>query len=141
MLSAVTKAVVAEFEQEPVIAVFTERPTQDAPKKYLFVHHINFEQNPDMGNAANRFYFFDIRFHPDDKTSTEYRNFAKVTERLAECLLYVETDDQPAKATSMRSEIQDGVLHFFVDYPIRVRYRLPEQPKMEELDIRENVKE
>lgn len=141
MLSAITKAIVAEFQQEPVIAVFTERPTQNAPNEYLFVHQINFEQTPDMGNASNRFYFFDIRYHPDTKTGTEYRTVTRVTERLAECLLYVETDDQLAKASSMRSEIQDGVLHFFVDYPVRVRYQLPEQPKMEDIDIKENVKE
>lgn len=138
MLSAVTKAVVGRFGRD---MVYPERPQQGAPKEYLFVHQINREQAPDNGLFHNRFYFFDIRYHPDDKKKTSYRRFTEITEELSEILLYVETDDQPVKASSMRSEIVDGVLHFFVDYPVRVYFYTDPIPDMETLDIGEHLKE
>lgn len=139
MLSAVTQAVSAHFGKQ--LLVINERPAQNAPTEYLFIHQINREQTPDNGPFHNRFYFFDIRFHPDDKKKSQYHRFAEVAEELTECLLYVDTDDQPVKASSMRSEIQDGVLHFFVDYPVRVIAPVPTDPKMHELDIDEKLKE
>ena len=137
MLSAVTKAVVAKFGGDMVLV---ERPTQNAPGAYLFVHQLNRDQNPDNGPFHNRHYFFDIRYHPDDRTGTEHRNFTIIEEKLTDALAYISTDDQLAKASSMRSEIQNGVLHFFVDYPIRVMLQKEFVPDMEELDINENIK-
>jgi hypothetical protein len=139
MLSAVTKELTGYYGDN--LAVYNERPAQNAPMEYLFVHQLNREQTPDNGRFHNRFYFFDIRFHPDDKMKTQYHRFVEIVEELTEYLTYVATDDQPVKASSMRSEVQDGVLHFFVDYPVRVMLDLPRDPVMEDLDIKENLKE
>ena len=136
MLSAITKALVDKFGSGMIMA---ERPTQNTPGEYLFVHQINREQTPDNGPFHNRFYFFDIRFHPDDKTGTAYRRFTVIEEELTEALLYVKTDDQPVKARSMRSEIQNGVLHFFVDYPVRVLLPAEPIPDMKTYDLNENL--
>ena len=138
MLPAVTKAVSGSI---PNIAVYNERPTQNAPKEYLFVSQINREQTPDNGRFFNRFYFFDIRYHPNDKVMTQYKRFTQIIEELTEALTYIETEDQPVKASTMRSEIQDGVLHFFVDYPVRVIRQKAPVPNMEELELEENIKE
>ena len=139
MLSAVTKALADHFGGE--IAVANETVIQDVPGEYLFASQINSEQKPSNWRFHDRFYFFDIRFHPDAKTQTQNKRMAEIAERLRECLAYIETDDQPVKAASMRTETQDGVLHFFVDYPLRVLLKPPADPKMLGLSIDENLKE
>lgn len=146
MLSAVTRALTAHYGD--TLPVLTERPVQkkkpsdgEEIREYLFVHQINRDQAPDNYKRYNRFYFFDIRYHSDDKEQTQYRRFAQVAEELSEILLYIETDDQPAKASSIRSEVQDGILHTFVDYPIRVLRQTEPEPIMETLDFGEHLKE
>lgn len=139
MISAVTRALTGRFRDHP--PVHTERPAQNVAGEYIFVHQINREQQPDTFRRYNRFYFFDIRFHPDDKRGSQYRRTAEIIEELTECLRLVATDDLPVRASSMRSEVRDGVLHFFVDYPVRVLVEAPEEPKMEQLDIDEKLKE
>lgn len=138
MLSAVTKAVKKRF---PDIKIAKERLEQKAGQEFFFISEINREQNPDFGNAHNRYYFFDIRYHPDDKSHSQNTKIAEVSEGLYECLTYIETDDQPAKATRLYAEPKDGVLHFFVDYFIRVHRTSPQLPDMQELDVKEHLKE
>ena len=139
MLSAVTRALSGCFAGNPAVA--NEIILQGAPGEFLFVQQLNAEQSPDNGRFHNRFYFFDVRFHPDAKEKTQNRRIAEVSERLLECLQLIETDDRPVRASRVRLEQQDGVLHCFVDYPVRVIAPQPPQPDMRELEHRENVKE
>jgi len=139
MMSAVTRALTKHFGGDLVVA--NEVIIQNAPGEYLFVHQINSEQSPSNGRFHNRFYFFNIRYHPDTKKHSQNKRISEITEQLYRCLTYIKTDDQPVKASSMRTEVHDGVLHFFVDYPIRVILPAPDVPDMQTLDINENLKE
>lgn len=139
MLSAVTRALTEHFKGE--MSVVTEVPAQGAASEYLFVHQINREQKPDNGSFYNRFYFFDIRYHPDSKIGSQYRRMTELEEALTECLHLIPTDDQPVKASSMKSERPEGVLHFFVDYPVRVIQTPTTMPVMETVKVNEHLKE
>lgn len=139
MLSAVTRALTAYFGA--TLAVYNERSVQNTAGEFLFVQELNREQRPDNYQHYNRFYFFNIRYHPDQRKKTQHHKTAEIQEALMECLLYIDTQQTPIRAASMRSEVQDGVLHFFVEYPVRVLRRPPPDPRMETLDLDEKIKE
>lgn len=139
MLSAVTRAVAAGVSDE--IDVYNEIPVQGAKLPYVFVQQINMEQQPDNPRRHNRFYLFDVRYHPDEKTGSAYGETAAMVERLCACLWIIDTADQPVRARSIRTEIADGVLHVFAEYPVRVLVAPDDEPMMESLDIQEKIKE
>jgi hypothetical protein len=138
MLSAVSAAVNAEFKDGPVC--YVEVPAQGCAPEYLFVAQLQDEQTPDNRLRFNRYYFFDVRYHRDDKKGSQYRKTAAIAERLKGCLQLVATDDKPVRASSIRSETVDGVLHVFADYPVRVMLPEPETPDMETLAVTEKIK-
>lgn len=138
MLSAVTRAVSGCFKGKPAVA--NETLMQNAPGEFLFVQQLNNEQTPDNKRFHNRFYFFDVRFHPDNREKTNNRRVAEITERLMECLCEIQTDDQPVRASRIRAEVQDGVLHCFADYPVRVIEEAVQLPQMQGLAHNENLK-
>jgi hypothetical protein len=139
MLSAVSKAVNAEFKDGT--KCYVEVPVQGCELPYLFVAQLQAAQEPDTRLRFNRHYFFDVRYHPDVEHGSRYREMARVAERLMGCLQLVPTDDTPVRASSVRSETVDGVLHVFADYPVRVMLPEPEVPDMETLEITEKIKE
>ncbi len=139
MLSAVSKAVNAEFNQAP--ECYIEVPAQGARLPYIFVAQLQTEQTPDNRLRFNRYYFFDVRYHPDDKKGSQYREITNVAERLKACLRQIPTDDVPVRATSIRSETVDGVLHVFADYFVRVMLPEPEAPDMQTIKTIGNIKE
>ncbi len=139
MLSAVSAAVNAEFKKSP--KSYIEVPAQGYTLPYIFVSQLNTEQTPDTRLRFSRFYFFDVRYHPDDKKKSQNREIANIAERLKECLRLIPTDDKPVRASSIRSEVVDGVLHVFADYPVRVMLPEPKVPSMETLKTTENIKE
>lgn len=139
MLSAVTRALSSHFEGRP--PVVKEITMQDTPKEFLFVQQLNHEQSPDNGCFFNRNYFFDVRYHPNKKELTQNERITKVEEQLLECLAMIATDDRPIRAALIKTEVQDGVLHCFVDYPVRVMREREKQPGMNTLVLDEKLKE
>ena len=103
------------------IAVLEPEQTQKAPNRYFRTHPIDVHYFPrEAGNNAE---------------------CHKVATRLFEILEYITLPDGDlVRGTEMRYEIQDNVLHFFVNYDVFL-IRAEEEEVMEQLEIIANTRE
>lgn len=96
-------------------------------------------QEQEIGPAYTRGQAFDIHYFPQSCNITQEVN--SVVETLSLGLEYITVDNSLVRGAKLRHEVIDGVLHFFVNYDIRVRKVIEPDPFMEELEIIEEVKQ
>jgi hypothetical protein len=109
-------------------------------KEHCFlIVHLKGSQEQEIGTLYNREQSFDIHYFPEakKKISTEVND---VADTLKMELEYITVDDNPVRGTGMKHEVVDGVLHFFVNYDIRIRKAIEPDPFMETLTTIEGVK-
>jgi hypothetical protein len=95
-------------------------------------------QEQEIGTLYTRDQSFDIHYFPQGKKIT--REVNDVADTLKMELEYITVDDNPVRGTGMKHEVVDGVLHFFVNYDIRIRKAIEPDPFMETLTTIEGVK-
>lgn len=82
---------------------------------------------------------FMIYYYP--KSVDAYtEELGSICERLYDCLEYIKESDNLIRGINMRSEVCEGVLHFFVDYHLNLKKESAEAESFEELVIQEGVK-
>ncbi len=77
---------------------------------------------------------FDIHFYPNSihKKNNEIH---AAKDRLYDCLEYITVNGDLVRGISMRSEIVDGVLHFFVSYNMNLYKETKKDEYMEEVKV------
>ena len=95
-------------------------------------------QEQEIGPAYTRGQAFDIHYFPRAKNSA--REVHSVVGTLNLGLEYITVDDNLVRGTKMRHEVISGVLHFLVNYDIRIRRVIENDPVMETVIIDERVK-
>ena len=91
-----------------------------------------------IGALYKRQQAFDLHYFPKEKQIT--REINSVADTLNMELEYITVDGNLIRGTKMKHETIDGVLHFFVNYDMRVRKVVDPDPFMEDLTIIERVK-
>lgn len=82
---------------------------------------------------------FTIYYYP--KSMEAYtEEFGSTCERLYDCLEYIRENDNVIRGMNMRSEVYEGVLHFFVDYYLNLQKETVEEASFDELVVQEGVK-
>jgi hypothetical protein len=86
----------------------------------------------------NRELPFDIHYFPQSSKVT--REVNNVTETLNLGLEYIQIEDGLLRGTDMKHEVIDNVLHFFVNYDLRLRKVVDPDEFMETVTINGGVK-
>lgn len=133
VLHSVTRKLAELF---PDAQIYNEEAPQDLDPPAFFVKLLQVEQEQELGVRYWRYHSFDIHYFDPG-----YKNVSMhdVAEQLYDHLRLIEVDGRPTRGTSMNHEIVDRVLHFFVDYNIRVREDVPLDPTMQQLEFKEGV--
>ena len=76
---------------------------------------------------------FDIMYFPEDENNAK-SEMHHMAEALFLALEYINVLDNLRRASKMRYEIVDGVLHFFVTYSMYVKRITDAEPTMDSLD-------
>lgn len=121
----------------PDFRIYNEEAPQDLDPPAFFVKLLQTEQEQELRIRYWRYHFFDIHYFDPQHSNVSMHD---VAEQLYDQLRLIDVDGILARGTSMNHEIVDRVLHFFVDYNIRVKEIEPEVPTMEELDLEEELK-
>lgn len=95
-------------------------------------------QEQEIGTLYNREQAFDLHYFPKAKHIT--REINSVVDMLNMELEYITVVGNLIRGTGMKHEVIDSVLHFFVNYDMRVRKVVEPDPLMEDLTIIERVK-
>ena len=105
--------------KEPCFSIVCLNPTEN-----LFLGKRYFRQNQ-----------FDVLYFSKTKTNAEC--FA-IAEKLFNTLEYITVNGDLQRGTQMHTNVEDGVLHFFVNYDLFV-YKVEDKTPMESMDYANNV--
>lgn len=104
----------------------------------FFILDLTDEQNLVIRNRYYQTHSFDIQYFPKDHNSTRECNAIKKT--LFMGLEYIHLGDDLIRGTEMSANVQNNVLHFFVNYNIFVFRVLDPVPKMQTLTQTQHLK-
>jgi hypothetical protein len=96
-------------------------------------------QEQEIGTLYNRDQSFDIHYFPKDKKKIT-REVNDIADTLNMELEYITVGGNLVRGTEMKHETVNGVLHFFVNYDIRVRKVVEPDEFMGTIKINEGVK-
>lgn len=107
-------------------AIYKEDVSQGLTEPCFSIVHLQSDNTGKLPVRYLRRNAFDVHFYPkegDNMKSEMYR----VGEYLFLCLEYINVLDNLVRASKMRYEIVDGVLHFFVNYDIFIKKQTDEE--------------
>lgn len=125
ILQGVMAVVSARFPEAEVVSEEGQPPESGS----FFVRMSSGSQERLLGRSHRRLYNLDIRY---DGTTYADRNAA--AEQLYDALRMIIVQETALKATTMSHEMIEGVLHFTVQYPVRVVEELPVGIRMQTLE-------
>lgn len=128
------------YEDKGKYPIYTDNVKQGLEKPCFFIKYLNGEEKREIG-LENRFYRDTLNFviigHTLDG-DTEILN--DMIDNLYD-LEYIElTDKTLLRAHKLHPKIEDGVLHFFIDYEIFIKKENATTTKMDNYDLSGEVK-
>ncbi|MCT4686081.1 phage tail terminator family protein [Vallitalea sp.] len=117
----------------PDIPIYAEEVTQGFQEPSFYVKVLNGSQKRELNTRYKRTYNLDIHYF--GTTNKECEVVADILYEKMEYLL-----NNMAKGINMHHEVIDKVLHFFVDYNIRIKKEQQSIPKLKDLEVKENGK-
>lgn len=146
IIDGISKAINMEFGDE--YEIYTETIEQGLKEPCFSIVCLN----PTNGLFRQNIYFrknqFCIHYFP--ATSYKKEESQEVTERLYNCLEYVEIEEtakngtikNKTRGTEMHAEYSEGVLNFLINYDMYVKKnKKAEMPKIEDYNYNTNIKE
>jgi hypothetical protein len=118
--------------------IYIDEVKQGLKEPCFLIVCITGNQQQKLGTLYNREQSFDLHYFPKTKQIT--REVNSVIAVLNMELEYITVDGNLVRGTKMRHEVIGGVLHFFVNYDMRIRKVVEPDPLMEDLTIIERVK-
>jgi|P827metagenome_2_1110787.scaffolds.fasta_scaffold00165_67 hypothetical protein len=119
--------------------VYFDEVKQELNEPCFFVRTLEVSQELVVRNRYRRIYHLDIEYHPEDRQQTA-REIADVANTMLMAMEYIHIGENLTRGTNIRYEVQDKVLHFFVDYDFFVFKVLEEEEYMETLTQTQYVK-
>lgn len=123
-------------ESFPDVPVLDGAPEETSPP-YFVVQLLESGHTQELGRRYMRQFPFSIQYvDPDAGSDDRY----DVADNLSDALQWIEVAGRPVRGTDMKFRVEDQVLHFTVEYRIRVWKPAPADPAMQTLDLREGVR-
>lgn len=120
--------------------LYSEEIKQGFEEPCFYIKELRTNQNRELGNRYKRGNFYDIHYFPSLDSNTKNAEMREIAEILYDAMEYIEVAGKPVMGLDMNHQIIDGVLHFFVKYPLYVYKEREPVPVMENLDFKGGVR-
>lgn len=137
--SIIDGLVVALDNINPNIPVYTEQIKQEFSQPAFFVMQLDLAQAPGYNRRSSRNMLFNVHYFPDRDSLMPKADCRAIAESLFEPLKYVTTAYGPVRSYGLRYEIVDDVLHFFVNFNLKVILEKEPADKMRKIDQEEKL--
>lgn len=140
MINAITESISRALDAEfgGRCKIYMEEKEQDLEGPCFFIQCLNPTGSLFLGRRYFRRSQFCIQYFPASESSPN-RECNGVAEQMYACLEYIDLGG-PWQGTGMNSRVEDGILHFFVNYDGFVYRQEEETPAMEELEVHSKMK-
>lgn len=129
------------FRNKDTTELYFEGIPQKFEEPCFFIKEIRSNQNRELGNRYKRRHSYDIHYYPNPKSSRKNAELRQMAELLYDNMEYIDVAGKPVMGQDMSHEIVDGVLHFFVKYPIYLYKETDIIPNMENLEQQGGLKD
>lgn len=119
--------------------VYIDSVKQDLAAPCFLIKAVTTSQEQEVDRFYKRQQKFDILYFPQN-TEDPTREIETVTDALWMGLEYINMGSDIVRGVKMHREVVDNVLHFFVNYDIRVEKERPTTDLMRILNQKESVK-
>lgn len=119
--------------------VYIDSVKQDLAAPCFLIKAVTTSQEQEVDRFYKRQQKFDILYFPQN-TEDPTREIETVTDALWMGLEYINMGSDIVRGVKMHREVVDDVLHFFVNYDIRVEKERPTTDLMRILNQKESVK-
>ncbi len=119
--------------------VYIDSVKQDLAAPCFLIKAVTTSQEQEVDRFYKRKQKFDILYFPQN-TEDPTREIETVTDALWMGLEYINMGSDIVRGVKMHREVADNVLHFFVNYDIRVEKERPTTDLMRILNQKESVK-
>ncbi|NLY47185.1 MAG: hypothetical protein GX053_14535 [Tissierella sp.] len=144
MMDEVRKAILRKinsFRDRSTTKIYSEEIEQDFQEPCFYVRELRSNQEKELGGRYKRGHFYNIHYFPNPNSETKNSDLRKMAETLYDQMEYIEVSGRPLMGLDMNHRIVDGVLHFFVKYPIFVYKETDFIPTMENLEHEGGLKD
>ncbi len=107
--------------------IYTENIKQEFEPPCFYIKLLSPIKRRELGHREGRVYNFAIHYFGNEKNE----ELAEVGELLFDILSLIDIDDKKIWGSSMRYEVVDGVLIFYVNYDVKLERELEAVGKME----------
>lgn len=120
-------------------AIYSDFANPDLKGPCFLIGCLKGSQQQEVGNLYIRRQPFDIQYIPEADNNI-YQEINTVAETLVMTLEYIDVEGGLLRGTEMSHEVIDGVLHFYVNFDVRIRKVVEPDPAFETLIINGGVK-
>lgn len=131
-INDVRKAVMASLKNHFSSTTIYEEHEQGSVGPCFFVKLLSTKQIREFNRRYKRSHSFDINYLPG--SANTIGEIDEIAEQLYQHLECIDLKGSLLRAISIKHEIVDDVLHFFVDYDFHVVKEKPNQIKMQKLE-------
>lgn len=128
------------FRDKATTEIYSEEIPQNFKEPCFFITEIRTSQTRELGNRYKRGHLYDIHYFPSPNSNSKNQEMRDIAELMYEYMEFIEIHNRLAMGHDLNHKIVDGVLHFFVTYPLALYKEVPEIPTMENLYQKGNVK-
>lgn len=111
--------------------IYEDEIEQGLDTPCFLISEIDNSLNLVLGNRYQSSHSFDIHYFPKENHAGEMH---QVSDALFGALEYIHTEEGLIMGRNLRSKIQDGVLHFFVDYEFFAFKEAKKEEPMQEMN-------
>lgn len=105
----------------------------------FFIAVLTPSRSPGLGPRYRAVNPFDVHYFPAEEGNNA--ELLDVAEQLMDALETITVQGNLVRGTKRSYELADGVLHFFVNYDLTGRRAVPDDPGMEDADVKTGIKE
>lgn len=127
IVDGISKALNQEFGDE--YEIYQNNVLQGLNEPCFFIAVLEVSKQQFLQNRFLQFNPFDIHYFPKDESNNQ--ELQSTAERLLDCLEWI-LPEEPIHGTDIYWQVEDGVLHFFVNYNM-TRNRQIDKELMEEM--------
>ena len=139
MLNDVINGIAVQLDTLFGYTVYIDSVKQDLAAPCFLIKAVTTSQEQEVDRFYKRQQKFDVMYFPQN-TEDPTREIETVTDALWMGLEYINMGSDIVRGAKMHTEVADGVLHFFVNYDIRVEKERPTTDLMRILNQKESVK-
>lgn len=136
IITAISQRLCEAFDDPEI---YIDKLPQGFDEPCFFIRALQAGQKQIIGDRYFRTHGFDMHYFPAERCNVA-REINEVADRLWMALEYIDLPNGPMRGTQMRREVEDDVLHFFVNYDTFIFKVHDRGAKMRTLQQKQKIK-